>query len=319
MNFKLRQLQGFVAAARCGSFSTAARELSMTQPAFSQMVRELETTLNLKLFERTTRRVQMTDAGVRLHAMVERPLDDLDAAYRFAQDIATGRRGRIVFASLPSVAFEFATLVLARYKGEHPGITVRLIEDQNAHIIERVLNREVDFGIGTLPPARPDLTFRELLRDELLAVVPEHHALARTDLTWRQLASEPLVLLPRQSSMRELADAGFAASGVVHEPAYEVANMVTALGLVRAGLGVTLLPAIALMELNMRGLHACCLANPRPSRRIGIITRVDRTLTPPAAAYVDMLFSDPRRAAYNAPAVRNRLVRRTRTMSPTIA
>lgn len=303
MSFKLRQLQGFVAAARYGSFSNAARELSMTQPAFSQMVRELEATLNLKLFERTTRRVQLTDAGARLRAMVERPLDDLDAAYRYARDLATGRRGRIVFALLPSVAFEFATLVLARYKGEHPGITVRLIEDQNENIVERVLNREVDFGIGALDVERPELAFRELLRDELLAVVPARHPLSRASLTWRDLASEPLALLPRQSSVRELADAGFAANGVAREPAYEVANMVTALGIVRAGLGVTLLPALALMELNMRGLHACRVRNPRPARRIGIITRVDRALAPPAAAYVDMLFSDPRRAVYNAPAL----------------
>jgi len=316
MSFKLRQLQGFVAAARYGSFSNAARELAMTQPAFSQMVRELEATLNLKLFERTTRRVELTDAGRRLRAMVERPLDDLDAAYRYARDLAAGRRGRIVFASLPSVAFEFATLVLARYKGEYPGIAVRLIEDQNEHIVQRVLDREVDFGIGTLEGERPELAFRELLHDELLAVVPVRHHLARASLTWRDVASEPLALLPRQSSVRELADAGLAANGVPREPAYEVANMVTALGIVRAGLGITVLPAIALMELNMRGLHASRIRNPRPSRRIGIITRVDRTLSPPAAAYVEMLFSDPRRAVYNAPALRARPAGRRKRRTP---
>lgn len=303
MSFKLRQLHGFVSAARHGSFSRAARELAMTQPAFSQMVRELETSLGLKLFERTTRRVELTEAGQRLRAMVERPLDDLDAAYRYARDMAAGRRGRIVFATLPSVAFEFAALVLARYKARHPGIIVRLIEDQNANIIERVLDREADFGIGTLEHGHPELAFRELLRDELLAVFPSRHALVQKKrITWRDLAGEPLALLPQQSSVREFADAGLAASGTAREPAYEVANMVTALGLVRAGLGATILPRIALMELNMKGLRACHIEDPRPVRHIGIITRIDRALSPPAGAYVDMLFSDPRRTTYDAPA-----------------
>lgn len=302
MNFKLRQLSGFVAAARLGSFSAAARELAMTQPAFSQMVRELEAALGLRLFERTTRRVELTEAGQRLRAMVERPLDDLDDAYRYARDMAAGRRGRIVFTSLPSVAFEFVALVLARFKARHPGITVRLIEDQNATIIERVLDREADFGIGTLEPGHPGLAFRELLRDELLAVVPARHALAgKSSVNWRDLAGESLALLPRQSSVREIADAGFAASGAAQEPAYEVANMVTALGMVRAGLGVTIMPRIALMELNMKGLRALRISEPRPERRIGIITRTDRALSPAAAEYVEMLFSDPRRFAYNAP------------------
>lgn len=318
MSFKLRQLQGFVAAARHGSFSQAARELAMTQPAFSQMVRELETALDLKLFERTTRRIELTEAGHRLRSMVERPLDDLDAAYHYARDMAQGRRGRIVFASLPSVAFEFAALALARYKAEHPDITVRLIEDQNANIIQRVLDREVDFGIATLEPAHPELAFRELLRDELLAVVPARHALARRQrITWRELATEPVALLPRQSSVRELADAGFAANGIAREPAYEVANMVTALGLVRAGLGFTILPRLALAELNMRGLQGCRIDDPRPERRVGIVTRNDRALSPPAAAYVELLFSHPRRATYNAAPARRKPATTSRRRSTT--
>lgn len=302
MNFKLRQLQGFRSAANRGSFSAAARDLAMTQPAFSQMIRELESTLGVRLFERTTRQVTLTEAGRRLRTMVERPLDDLDDAYHHLRDMAAGRQGRIVFALLPSVAFGFVTLVLARFKSQHPAVTVRLIEDQNLNIIERVLDKEVDFGISALSRLRPELIFRELLRDEMLAVLPSRHALAqRKCITWRDLAPETLAGLPRQSSVRELTDAGFAANGVAREPTYEVVNMVTILGIVRAGLGITILPHIALTELNMKGLRARRIVEPRPTRRIGIITRADRMLAPAAAAYVDMLFSDPHRSAYDVP------------------
>jgi LysR family carnitine catabolism transcriptional activator len=302
MNFKLRQVAGFVAAARLGSFSAAARELAMTQPAFSQLIRELETTLGVRLFERTTRRMELTEAGQRFLAMVERPLDDLRDAAVFIRELADGRRGRIVFALLPSVAFGFALHVLARFKVRYPDITVRLIEDQNLNLVEKVLNREVDFAIGTLAGGHRELSFRELFVDELLAVFPRHHRWSgKRRLTWPELAREPLVLLPRQSSVREIVNGAFARSGLSGEPAYEVANMVTAMGMARAGMAVTVMPGIALAELNMNGLHSVHLSSPSPVRRIGIISRLDRPLSPAAATYVEMLFSDPQRTAYNIP------------------
>ena len=301
MNLKLRQLQGFAAAAAHGSFSAAARELAMTQPAFSQLVRELESALRVKLFERTTRRVELTEAGRRFLAMIRRPLDDLNDAYRFAREMAAGTRGRIAFSSLPSVAFGLVTMALARFKALHPAITVRLIEDQDFNIVEKVLHREVDFGIGTLQTPHKELAFRALLNDELQAVYPARHALAaKRRILWRDLAAEPLVLLPKQSSVRALVEHGFAAAGVAREPDYEVANMVTALSMVRAGLGVTVMPRMVLGELNMKGLAAVRINDPRPVRIIGIITRIDRPLLPAAAAYVELLFAAARSSAYNA-------------------
>lgn len=300
MNFKLRQLQGFAAAAMHSSFSAAARELAMTQPSFSQLIRELETSLRVKLFERTTRRVELTAAGQRFLAMIQRPLDDLNDAYRFTREMAAGTRGRIVFSSLPSVAFGLVTTALAQFTALYPAITVRLIEDQDLNITDKLLHREVDFGIGTLKTPHKELAFRELLHDELQAIYPVRHPLAaKRRVTWRDLAAEPLVLLPRQSSVREHAAHGFAAAGIAREPDYEVANMVTALSMVRAGLGVTVLPRMVLDELNMKGLRAGRVNDPRPARIIGIITRVDRPLSPAAAAYVDRLFAAARGSAYN--------------------
>lgn len=295
MIFKLRQLQGFSAAARHGSFSAAAREIAMTQPAFSQLIRELETTLRVRLFERTTRRIELTDAGRRLLAMIERPLADLGDAYKFLRELAAGTRGRIVFASLPSAAFGVVTSALARFKARYPDVAVRLIEDPNLVLVDRVLNREVDFGVGTLTAPHKELAFRELLQDELLVVYPVGHMFAeKRKITWRDLAAQTLVLLSKQSSVREVVDRGFAVSGIAGEPAYEIANMVTSLGMVRAGLGVTIMPRIALLELNIKGLQASRISDPRPVRNIGIITRTDRTLLPAAAAYVELLFAATR-------------------------
>ncbi|MDB5774454.1 MAG: hypothetical protein JWP38_587 [Herbaspirillum sp.] len=296
MNFKLRPLAGFVLAAHHGSFSIAANALAMTPPAFSQMIRELESVLGVQLFERTTRRVTLSEAGRQMLAMVEHPLDDLEDAWRYMRDIAGGKRGRIVFTSLPSVAFGLATATLARFKTHHPEITVRLIEEADMTLLERVLLREVDFGIGTLPMANPELNFRELLRDELIAVVPAGHALTKTRqrATWEELARQSLVLLPRQSITRNLSERGFAAAGINVEPAYEVANMVTALGMVRAGLGITFMPSMVLRELNMKNLKAVPLTHPAPERVIGIIRRIDRPLSPASHTFIELLFDETR-------------------------
>jgi LysR family carnitine catabolism transcriptional activator len=221
MNLKLRQLAGFVAVTRCGSFSAAARELAMTQPAFSQLIRQLEEALQVRLFERTTRKVELTEAGTRFLAMVQRPLDDLEDAHAFMREIAGGRRGRIAFASLPSVAFAVATTALARFKAEHPQTQVRLIEEQNLNIVEKVLSREIDFGIGTLDTVHPELAFEPLLDDELVAVFPVGHGFARRKaVSWTDFAREPLVLLTGRSSVRAIVEQHFAAIGRGAEPTY---------------------------------------------------------------------------------------------------
>jgi DNA-binding transcriptional LysR family regulator len=293
MNFKLRQLEGFTAAARSASFSRAAAQVSMTQPAFSQMIRELEATLGVRLFERTTRRVELTDAGRVLLTRVQGPLEELGDAYASVRDIAQGRRGAIVFASLPSVAFEIGTRALAAFQQRNPGIRVRLIEEQNELLIERVINREVDFGIGTLPRPIEDLQFRELFRDELVVVFRRNHPFAgRRTVAWKDVAAEPLVLLPPKSSVRQLAEIGLTVAGAPREPAFEVANMVTAVRMAHAGLGVTVLPLLSLNAMRMTDLRHARLGEPRPVRKIGIIARADRQLSAAATAFIGHLVKE---------------------------
>ena len=95
MNFKLRQLEGFIAVAEGRSFSAAADRLFMTQPAFSQLIKELETVVGTRLFDRTTRKVELTEAGRVLFAQSHRPLEDLQHAYQSVSELASGRRGSV--------------------------------------------------------------------------------------------------------------------------------------------------------------------------------------------------------------------------------
>jgi DNA-binding transcriptional LysR family regulator len=164
-----------------------------------------------------------------------------------------------------SVAFGFVIKALARFKSRYPSITVRLIESNNLSLIDRVLHREVDFAIGTIPVPHRELAFRKLLQDEVRVVYPSSHSLAgKRKITWRDIASEPIVLAPKGSSARELAERGFAASQITCDAHYEVVNMVTALSMVRARLAVTIMSRIALGELNMKGLRSARISDPRP-------------------------------------------------------
>jgi LysR family carnitine catabolism transcriptional activator len=258
--------------------------------------------MGIRLFERTTRKVELTEAGQDFLSRIERPLGDLEDASTFIRDLVAGRRGRIVFALLPSVAFGYAIDALADFKATYPNITVRLIEDQNENLIQKVLQNEVDFAIGSMTHEMHQLSFRKMMVDEPLVVFPKTHRFSRQSrVTWKDLVSEPLALLPRLSSLRGLAEVAFARMNIRLEPEYEIANMVTAMCMARAGMAVTILPGIALSELNMTGLQSARIHAPLLPRDIGIITRSDRTLAPAAKAYVALLLAASASDSLRAP------------------
>lgn len=290
MNFKLRQLEGFVAAAETRSFSVAAGKMFMTQPAFSQLIRELESLVGTRLFDRTTRRVELTEAGRLLLAQARRPLEDLQHAYESVAELASGGRGSVSFAILPSAAFSVGTRAIARFHIDFPGVKVHQMEDQDRLLLEKVLNREVDFGVGMLGKPDPVLQFDELFVDELVAVLPHDHPLAaKRQIAWGAFKDAALILLPPTSSVRRLVDAGLAVAGCQREPSFEVLNMVTALAMVREGLGITVLPRIVLDSMRMDALVHRRFADPRPMRRVGVVRRADRILSTAAEHFIGYL------------------------------
>jgi len=278
-NFKLRQLQGFVAAAELGSFALAASRMAVTPPAFSQLIRELESSLGVSLFDRTTRRLDLTAAGEQLLLSVRRPLQDLDHASADMRALVEGKRGRVAFSILHSLAFGIGTRALAALHAQHSSIAVQMIEDQNDVLIDRVLNREVDFGLGMFTQVIDELSFEPLFYDELVAVFRSDHAFGQGEsVDWEQLARQPLILLQPKSSVRRLVEASILMTGVPRAPGHEVVSMITAINMAAAGLGVTVLPGLSLSSLKTTGMAHRPIRNPTPYRQIGIIRRADRPI-----------------------------------------
>lgn len=298
----LRQIDGFLLAGELLSFSRAADAMHITQSAFSQLVRELETGLGVRLFDRTTRRIVLTDAGVALHSRFKRGVVEIDDACAEANAIARVEHGHIRLGTLASLAIGVVTRALGQLRSSFPGVKVSLREDYNGPLLDRVAQGEVDFAVCAESRTTAGLQFETLFDDELVAVMRLADAEAGPVLRWSALAQAPLVMLVRDSATHEQITGALAANQISREPDYEVANMFTALSMVRAGFGVTFLPALVLGEVNLAGLAWKRLQRPVPLRRIGICRRADRSASPAAAAFEQLL-----RAEVKLTRERNRL------------
>jgi len=289
-NITLRQVEGFLAAADSLSFVRAAEMLYVTPPAFSQLIRELEIGLGVRLFDRTTRRVILTPAGALLRHRMKRGMLEIDEACKEAKAIAQVERGHLSISTLPSLAIGIVMQTLAEMRARSPALTISLHEDHNSLLLERLVQGEDDFALCAYADEIHDLTFNELFREELIAVVPKQNKLAqRMTLDWPSIKDEVLVLTRTNTSIRALVDDALAQNGITKRTEYETANMFTALSMVRAGFGITILPLTVLSEINMSGLEWRRLLNPTLWRRIGSCRRNDRTLSPSAIQFEQLL------------------------------
>lgn len=297
----LRQVEGFLLAGNLLSFSRAADQLHITQSAFSQLVRELESSLGVQLFDRTTRKVQLTAAGQAMLAKVKRGLDSIDEACEDALAVARVDRGHIRVGSLSSLSVGIVTRTLARLRKPFPGITVSMLEDFNDVLVDRLASGETDLAVCSQVADRPGLSFEPMFDDELVLVSKQGTALARRKVVdWEDLVDQPLVLTARRTATREHVDAALAARGIAKPVDYEVASTPTSLAMVRAGFGSAFVSRVALQELDMAGLKSARLRQP-PVRRMGIYRRTDRAPAPAELTFVEFLRTEAAETARRLP------------------
>lgn len=288
MNIKYRPVKAFLLAVQTGSFTMAADRLGVTQPSFTALIRDLEDILGVRLFDRNTRGIALTAAGKDFLARTERPMADLEEAYRSILDLAAVRRGSVVVGSLPSTSLTLVPPALRLLRSAHPTLRVRVVEAHNDDLVAMVRTNQIEFAIAAQLGPAADLAFEPLLEDTFTVVFPAgHEVAAHPRLHWRDIVRHDLILLSRGSSVRELYDEatqeGTEASAAASR--YDVTHMTTAIRLVRQGLGITVLPALALPELDLHGLMSCGLHDASARRTIGMLHRRDRSLSSAAAAF----------------------------------
>jgi DNA-binding transcriptional LysR family regulator len=282
MNVSLRQLRVFQTVASHGSFTRAGAHIGLSQPAVSRCVTELEQHLGLKLLDRTTREVVLTDAGRGLAVQLERVLDDLDAVLQESRGQATQRHGRVRVASSPTLSANLLPECIARCRRDHPGLDLLLLDRIQHDALASVLAGEVDFGVVIDPGPRDDLHAEAILSEPFCLVCPPSHRLARRrSVPWKELANEPLVLLDHASGSRRLIDEALRDHGVAATVAQEVGHVTTIFRMLDSGLGISVVPTLALPPAGLQGLDMRPLT-PRVERRIVLVRRPNRTLSPTA-------------------------------------
>ena len=287
MNVELRHLEAFIAVARHGSFTRAAQTLHVSQPTFTVQIRQLESALGVRLVDRNTRSVQLTPIGRGLAPVVERILRELEAVLLNTQALSGTAAGFVAVAALPSLSATMLPAVISSFRARHPGIAIHLRDAVGVRLAAMVKAGEVDFGFGSLPAGEPGIEFRPLFKDRMSAIFRKNSPLARKrSIALAGLLAYPLILMGRDSSVRAVVDRGLAAIGHFAPPAYEAEYISTALGMVEAGLGVTILPASVLRIDRGRQLLCRPIQSPKLDREVGFLVKRGRSLSAAAGAFL---------------------------------
>lgn len=285
-----RQLRAFVHVAQTGQFTLAAQKMHITQSALSTLIKELENSLNLRLFDRHTRMVELTEAGTRFYAEAGKTLDTLDNAITEMHELASLRAGRVRIVASTVISSGLLSKAFKEFKKIHPDMQFVLHDVAEEEIMHTVLAGNVDFGIGTSNELEHGLDEDWLFDDRFIALFQHDHPLARRgQVKWSELQGLPFIALAAKSPIRRLIDKALADHGLSLNMVNEVSFATTVLSLVSAGLGISALPMNNHPSLPAFNLRACRLVDPVITRKISIFTPSHRSLSPAAAAFAAFL------------------------------
>jgi DNA-binding transcriptional LysR family regulator len=292
MNVTLRQLRVFIAVAEALHFTRAADSLGMSQSAVSTQVRELEENLGLRLFDRHTRMLRLTQAGGEILPLARKAVADLDAVVGSSAQLKTLGRGRVSIA----VASVQAALVMPRLIRDfcigNPGVKVALHDVAQDEVLEMVRAGEVDFGLGTASGSRHDLGTRSLWSETFVAILPPGHPFSKKrELTWKDLKDAPIIGPRPDNPVREQLDFALAREGVSLMRHYEVSLPLTIVGMVEGGLGIGVMTTSMARVVKALGLTMKDIARPVVKREVSLVFHPDRSLSPAAQSFRDMLVS----------------------------
>jgi DNA-binding transcriptional LysR family regulator len=294
-NFEFLDLKAFLAVLELSSFHAAAKLLNLSPPALSRRIRALEEAVGAQLIERTTRRVGPTQVGRELMPLMRRLVDEFEESILSISDLGGRHRTQVRLASVPTAAFYFLPGVVREFNARYPGIRFRIMDLSANEGLDAVANGEVEFGINITGATRDDLLFTPLMEDPFVLACRRDHAFSgRKSLPWGDLVGHPLIGVSKSSGNRAVLDRALAATGLQLELNwfYEVNHLSTSLGLVEAGLGISVLPKLATPQHEHPLIATVQLENPVVSRTIGIVERRGAPLSPAAMRFRDLLVNE---------------------------
>jgi DNA-binding transcriptional LysR family regulator len=275
------QLRIFEALIAKGNFTGAAESLGMTQPAVSHAISNLEKELGLSLLRRDRSGLQLTEPGKKIFSHVREILTQADCLIQSAVEVAGSERGRLRIGLITSVATRLAPALLALFRKHHPQVEAVLFEGSDQEIAEWLRSSVVDIGLLALHA--PEFTSHVLQSDRVLVALSPSHPLARNKtISIQAMAQQPFVM--SKAGCEPLIQRIYRQQGLTPNVRYEARDISTVLGMVREGLGISIVPELALPE-KVPGIRLVPL-RPMIRREIVVAIRSDQSTSPAAKAFL---------------------------------
>lgn len=290
-NVSIRQIQAFVALSEQRSFTKAATICFLSQPAFSALIGQLESTLGLRLFDRSTRHVELTAEGMDFEISARRLLAEFDAALSGISDSLSRKRGHVSIALLPSLAANWLPDVLRHYRAEYPNVAITVADVLSEPCVDLVHSGKADLALAAIRADTPNLCAEPFCHDDFHLVCPAGHPLTRLkDIQPSDIASYPFIHMARNSSVRQYLEV--ALHPLQMQTLMEVDQLATAMGMVRAGLGISLMPALTLFHFAHEGIVTRPLPWPALKRCIYLVRPRERSLSLAAQSLYDLFIEN---------------------------
>jgi len=286
LSINYRHLIAFIAVSRHGSFTQAAAHLHVTQSTLTATIKQLESQAGIQLLDRTTRRVNLTQAGERFFPVAERLVSDFNAALSDLKASALQQQGSVALAASASVVSTLLPSVIANYRKDFPNVAMTIMEEGASGIETCVADNHADFGIGSNHSHQPTLHYTPIITDQYGVVLPAHHPLLASSPTLINLEDiEGLshVLLTKDNGIRLQLDAFLRAWPLIAggmTAAVEATTPATLASLIKSGMGISILPALAASTPAFNDLVFVPLNQPMMTRELCLITRQGRSLSP---------------------------------------
>ena len=295
MNISIRQLTAFISVADNGSFTRASEQMHLTQSAVSGLIKELESSLGIVLFDRTTRQLSLSVVGHHLLPQARRILNEMQLFENEASSLTSLAQGQVRLA-VSQFAASSMPAVIAQFAKVHPDISVSLLDCSAENVLEHIQNIEVDLGVGTergFMESEDDISADLLYQLPFCVVMPDSHALAqKSEVVWQDLVDIPLITLQGPFIEQVTAELDENIANHIQQARYKVNFMSTALEMTRQGFGITLcLPYMpeVIDWVSANGLQMRPLAQPVKTRRFFIYQRSSRGLSPASIAFKQFL------------------------------
>lgn len=290
IHWNLHRLRLFLAVARHGSYTTAARDLSIAQPAVSHQVQALELELGAELFERHGRRIELTSAGRTLVAMCDDVFHALDDGARALAELSVGARGTVDIAADTTSGIYVVPAALGLFHRSHPTIDVTLHVENRIGVLRRLTERSCDLAVMADPPGS-GMQVTPFMLDRLVAIASTDHPLRdQNAISLATLAEERLLVREVGSGTRAATERLFTRAGLRFEPAMELGGTGAIKQAVAAGLGISVVSRWAIdLELQVRRLVILDVIGLPIERRWSIVNLGTRRLAAAASVCRDFL------------------------------